>query len=305
MPQTSSPLRYPGGKSQLYPFVEHLISTNKLSGTYVEPFAGGAGIALKLLINNRVDNIWINDFDNAIYSIWFYILNEPEQLINLIESVPFDYSHGHFHNKEESISFWKKEKQTYMEQKDKKSSLQLAFAALFLNRTNRSGIISSGPIGGFEQDNKTQIYARFNKATLIHKIHKLSNLKDRIKLTNLDATDLIDQIPLKVPKDKSFIFFDPPYFKQGGNLYFTSYNERGHRELSQKIQALHDFYWITTYDIDKHIQEFFGNCHKSFTYHLHYSANNKRRGVASEFLFASDLLNIDSYEKVQLTPLNE
>ena len=44
-----SPLRYPGGKAQLFPLVRDIIVANRLNGaTYIEPFAGGAGLALKL-----------------------------------------------------------------------------------------------------------------------------------------------------------------------------------------------------------------------------------------------------------------
>lgn len=300
MPQTSSPLRYPGGKSQLYPFIENLLLENHINGTYIEPFAGGAGVAIKLLQENKVNSIWINDFDIAIYSVWFYILNAPEKLIRMIQSVPFDYKGGHTYGKKESMHFWQQQKEIYLARKNMGLSIELAFATLFLNRTNRSGIISGGPVGGLKQTQKVQIYARFNKKTLIQKITKIAHLRNRIKLTNLDAVELICSLKGTDLSNNTFIFFDPPYFKQGGNLYFTSYKESGHKELADKIQSLSNYYWITTYDIDPHIKNFFSKCNKTFYYSLTYSANNKRRGVAHEYLFASDKLKISSYDKVQL-----
>lgn len=298
MPVTNSPFRYPGGKTQLYNFISNLLVINGINGTYIEPFAGGAGVAIKLLLNNKVDRIWINDYDNAIYSVWFHILNNPELMIDKIKSVPFDYKSGHNYGEKISIEFWKKQRHIYLE--NRKNSLELAFATLFLNRTNRSGIIQGGPIGGMNQNKKTQIYARFNKKTLINKINRISNLKDKIKLTNLDASELISSIQRNSKSNNTFIFFDPPYFKQGGKLYFTSYNETGHKSLSNKIQSLTDYYWITTYDVDPHIKQFFSNCNKSFSYYLTYSANNKHRGLACEYLFASDKLKITSFPPVKL-----
>lgn len=303
MPQTASPFRYPGGKSQLYPFIVNLLSLNNINGTYIEPFAGGAGVAIKLLLNNKVSKIWINDYDKAIYSTWFHILNDPIKMIEMINSVPFDYNGGHTYNKTASINFWKQEKEIYTIQKDQKDSLELAFATLFLNRTNRSGIISGGPIGGMNQENQTQIYARFNKKTLSQKINRISQLKDKIRLTNYDALDLINLIQRESSPDNTFIFFDPPYFKQGSGLYFTSFNNEGHKTLAKKIVKLKDRYWITTYDVDPHIIEYFKNNKKKYSYELKYSANNKRRGKAPELLFASPNLKIESYNNVHLATI--
>lgn len=53
-----SPLRYPGGKGKLAPFMGFMINKmNIKNGTYIEPFAGGAGIALMLLMEGHVDDI--------------------------------------------------------------------------------------------------------------------------------------------------------------------------------------------------------------------------------------------------------
>ncbi|MBB1069228.1 DNA adenine methylase [Limosilactobacillus sp. RRLNB_1_1] len=303
MPQTDSPFRYPGGKTQLYRFVSNLLETNKINGTYVEPFAGGAGVAIRLLYNSKVKKSWINDYDTSIYSVWYYILEKPQELINLIEKVPFDYKTGHSVNKQVSIDFWKKQHNYYINNKERGKSLSLAFATLFLNRTNRSGIINGGPVGGYEQTNATQIYARFNKQSLIKKIKKIHDYKDRIILTNYDANDLIPILQKELDSKNSFIFFDPPYFKQGSGLYFTSFDAEGHKTLAKKIMNMTNNYWITTYDVDSHIVDYFKNNKKNYSYELKYSANNKRRGKASELLFASPNLEIESYDNVHLNPL--
>ena len=42
-----TPLRYPGGKAKLADYVKALLKENRLlDGEYVEPYAGGAAIAL-------------------------------------------------------------------------------------------------------------------------------------------------------------------------------------------------------------------------------------------------------------------
>lgn len=303
MPQTDSPFRYPGGKTQLYSFVNYLLQKNKINGTYIEPFAGGAGVAMKLLFNSKVQRTWINDYDMSIYSVWYYILENPQSLIKLIKGVPFDYKTGHEIDKKTSINFWQEQHNYYVKSKNRERSLALAFATLFLNRTNRSGIINGGPVGGFEQAHSTQIYARFNKQSLIKKIRKIHDYKNSIILTNYDANDLIPILQKKLDTKNSFIFFDPPYFKQGSGLYFTSFDADGHKTLAKKIMNMTNNYWITTYDVDPHIINYFNNNKKNYSYELRYSANNKRRGKASELLFASPNLEIESYDNVHLDPL--
>ena len=131
-----SPLRYPGGKHRLAGFIQLAIQNlNMPDCTYVEPFAGGAGVALSLLLDGTVNRIVINDYDKAIYSFWRAVRQEPTSLIDLIQNTPV------------TIDEWHRQKEIYLT--STAYSLDLAFATLFLNRTNRSGILNAGPIGGY------------------------------------------------------------------------------------------------------------------------------------------------------------
>ncbi|WP_243122397.1 hypothetical protein [Clostridium septicum] len=55
------------------------------------------------------------------------------------------------------------------ENKENESLLSLGFSTLFLNRTNRSGIIKAGVIGGKEQNGNYKLDCRFNKEEIIKK----------------------------------------------------------------------------------------------------------------------------------------
>lgn len=305
MPKTDSPFRYPGGKTQLYPFVKNILDLNDTHNTYIEPFAGGAGIPIKLILNNEIESVWINDYDKSIFSVWYAILHRPSELIKKIKHVPFDYTKGHLISPNHSIAFWRNQQAIYLKEKGHQYSLDLAFATLLLNRTNTSGIITGGPLGGYEQNHTTQIYARFNKQTLIDKINLIYSFKHRITLTRLNALDMIPKIRERIDPTDSFIFFDPPYFEQGKNLYYSSFNESGHLDLAKEILALTTYHWITTYDTAPQIQEDYRMATKRFEYYLNYSANNKRRGQSSEFMFASPITKIDSFDKVNLSPLTK
>lgn len=305
MPYTASPFRYPGGKTQLYNFVEHLLELNDVDGTYVEPFAGGAGLPIKLLFANKVHDVWINDYDEAIYSVWFSILNKHDELIKMIKTVPFDYHGGHEYSPKKSIDFWHLQKSIYSAKKNEhnENSVELAFATLFLNRTNRSGIINGGPIGGFDQSSATQIYARFNKQTLINKINTIYALRARIRLTRLDALEMATTLNQDLEVSNSFVFFDPPYYEQGKNLYFSSFDEVGHSKLATKIMQLNQLKWITTYDKAPQISDLYSRNSKNFEYDIRYSANNKKRGKAPELMFASPSIKIESFDSVNLSAI--
>ncbi|HBI6208325.1 TPA: DNA adenine methylase [Listeria monocytogenes] len=290
MPRTSSPLRYPGGKTQLTSFVRNLLITNNIvEGTYIEPFAGGAGVAIQLLLDGDVNSIVINDYDKSIYSIWYSILNNTEKFISLISNTPI------------TIDEWHKQKAIYLRNKNRQNSLEGAFATFFLNRTNVSGIISGGPIGGMNQTGKYKIDCRFNKVDLIRKIRLISDRRENITLYRKDALELIDIINENYDTDSTLIFFDPPYYVQGKNLYLSFYSNNSHKKLFEKIGILNDFYWITTYDYAPQISEIYHNVDQKYEYELSYSVNKKRK--AKEFMFASEKIKIDSFDKVLLSKI--
>lgn len=223
---SKSPLRYPGGKVKLYPFMEQLIRQNTVDPPiYVEPFAGGAGLALELLFNGNVERIMINDLDPAIYSFWYSITNEETfyLFINRVNEVDIN------------INEWKIQKDIYMHQ-DIHNKLELGFATFFLNRCNRSGILKAGPIGGQKQNGNYRIDCRFNKDRLIPLLRKIYDNRNRIDVTNLNAEEFIEYIDMNY--DNLFIYLDPPYVDKGYQLYKNSFTKEDHVSLSKKIKKI-------------------------------------------------------------------
>lgn len=289
MPTTKSPLRYPGGKSQLSNYVEHLLKINDINNTYIEPFAGGFGVGLELLYRDSINNVVLNDLDPSIYSIWNYILNDTTHFLDMLKTTPV------------TIEEWNRQKAIKNDNSVSEYSIEKAFASFFLNRANISGIINGGPIGGKNQNSKYKIDCRFNKTKLIEKIKKIASYNSRIELTNLDANHFIlHEIP-KYDEKSTFIFFDPPYYKQGKNLYLSFVHADEHERLANNIIDLKDYKWITTYDVEEKILELYKPYVQSFTYRLRYSANKKKS--AKEYIFASKNTKLDSFEKVTLTKI--
>ena len=262
-----SPLRYPGGKGKLEPLMELIIKqTGHSGGIYIEPFAGGAGIALELLEKEIVKEIVINDLDKGIYSFWRAILTETDRFINDIQSV------------ELTINEWNK--QRAIVEKCDKYSYELGFATFYLNRTNRSGIIKGGVIGGFAQNSNWKIDARFNRAVLIERIAKIASRKKYIHLYNKDVNSFILNYLPKYQKN-AFIYFDPPYFGKGRQLYLNFFSYDDHVRIEKIINSQVNCDWVITYDDVQEIAEIYQN-HILKRFDLNYSAAVKRR--ASEII---------------------
>lgn len=284
MPVTDTPLRYPGGKTQLSKFVSNLLLINNLNNTiYVEPFSGGAGISISLLLKGIVDKIIINDIDPSIHAFWYSILNYHELFISLIESTDV------------TIESWNRQKKINEIHKDDPYSIENGFSTFFLNRTNRSGIISGGVIGGRSQVGKYRIDCRYNKRDLIRKIQNIFSKYDHIMLYNIDANKLIDQNIKFLDPQKTFIFFDPPYYMQGKKLYTNSFDHQDHVDLYKSITELKDYHWITTYDYHQAIIEIYKDV-PQFQYSLQYSAQNKRK--ERELLFSNAITKVESFNKI-------
>jgi len=264
-----SPLRYPGGKTSLLPFFEKIIEDHDLEKiTYIEPFAGGAGAALALLLSGKVGRIVINDLDRAIYAFWKSSIFSSAKFIKKIKKTPV------------TVSEWKKQKAIY---NDPKANLfDLGFATFFLNRTNTSGILDGGLIGGLKQKSKYKIDARFNKDVLTERIQQIALYKDKISIFNKDGLQLIGEY---LNKKNAFIYLDPPYFEKGATLYLNHYKKEDHEALANKLNNSPDAFWLLTYDNKKEIKSLYPD-RKIVNFSLNYNAYESRKG--REVMILSD-----------------
>ena len=281
----STPLRYPGGKSKLANFMRLVFEENNLiHGNYIEPYAGGAGVAFHLLFSGYTSHIHINDLNNSIYSFWQVVLNDTDNICRLIHDIPVD------------IDNWFRQKQVQAHP-EQYSILDLGFSTFFLNRTNRSGIISGGVIGGKRQEGPWKLDARYNKNDLISRIEKISRFSDHISVYNLDAAEFITGIIPTLPP-QSIIYLDPPYYSKGNDLYENHYRYDDHIIISNLVGNISQK-WIVSYADTPEIREMYQQ-YRNMPYKLNYSAAERYKG--SEIMFFSDSLiipTVDNPVKVQ------
>lgn len=270
-----SPLRYPGGKGKLAPFIAMLIEEyGHKGGTYIEPFAGGAGVAIELLEKGIVSQVVINDLDKGIYSFWRAILTDTERFIKEVENVPV------------TMAEWYKQHDICMNY-NSKYSFELGFATFYMNRTNRSGIIKGGVIGGKEQSGKWHLDARFNKDDLVERIKKIASLKSKIHLYNKDIESFLKNYAPKY-EDNAFIYFDPPYFGKGKQLYLNFFDYSDHVRIEKLISELVNCDWLITYDDVPQIEKIYGK-YSIRRFDLNYSVSEKKR-ACEIMIFKSDYM---------------
>ncbi|SEF71195.1 DNA adenine methylase [Billgrantia desiderata] len=270
-----SPLRYPGGKNCIFPFVSSLISENNLNGCrYIEPYAGGAGLALRLLYEEYAESIVINDLDPLVYAFWSICTAQADRLMDWIDKTPV------------TVESWRNCKEI-LRRSGSVDSFSLASSFFFLNRTNVSGVLNGGVIGGLSQAGKYKIDARFNKKELIRRIDKISRFSSRIHVANMDGVNLIKNFHGYA--ENTFLYLDPPYYEKGSNLYLNAYKEEDHERLSNHVKKL-STPWLLSYDNNSFINSLYHSFEKR-AYRLQHSTSNK---IGDEVLIFSDKISFNN-----------
>ena len=280
----ASPLRYPGGKAALAPFLGETIALNDLSNcAYFEPFAGGAGAALQLLRDGVVSEVHINDIDPCVAAFWRAVLGAPERFADAIMSARLD------------VDEWKRQRDIYRG-KDAGKPFDLGFATFYLNRCNRSGVLfGAAPIGGYEQTGKWKLGARFYRESLAARVSELGHRAEQIHVNEMDALRfLAEKLPRGLQRDRVFVYLDPPYWDKGGRLYLNSCSHKDHRALARYMQSQKTLKWLVSYDDTPEVREMYARAtvHRlSLRYHLQGARD------AQELLIAPDHLQLPDQDR--------
>ena len=278
-----SPLRYPGGKLKVVNYIKRLMEENDLcGGTYIEPYAGGANVALSLLLSKYAKRIKINDIDRSIYAFWHSALMETENLCRMIQDTDV------------TLETWERQHEL-QKNKMEVDLLELGFSTFFLNRTNRSGILNGGVIGGKAQTGKYKIDARYNKKDLIERIEVIAAQRNKIELTSMDAVAFLKRYK-RSPAEKTLCYLDPPYYVKGKDLYLNYYNDSDHQTIAETIMK-YKGKWIISYDAVDFIKKLYKD-YKQTEYYLSYSAGNPSKG--RELMIYSDGLILPVVEVVKM-----
>ena len=298
----STPLRYPGGKTVLSDyFRQYILENDIVHGTYAEPYCGGAGAAISLLLSGDVDKILLNDANYAIYSFWAALKYKGDEFLSLFDSANVTLAEWHY-------------QRAIFKDKKENDILKKGFATFFINRCNRSGILSAGPIGGqteFSQSKAScKIDARFNKAELRDRLKRIIDNSDKIEVYNLDAlTFLKGPVAIEFLRNPVFVYLDPPYFNKGASLYLNYYESKDHSELAAFLKSNEvNFNWVLSYDNVLPIKSLYNDL-RCYSFFINYSAQQAKLGhelmvfSQNSILPKSNLIKkMDRWRRIELVP---
>ena len=270
-----TPLRYPGGKARFAPLIAEVIQRNGLQGGhYLEPYAGGAGVALVLLFDGVVEHAHINDADPAVAVFWRVATRSTRELIDLVANEPV------------TMDAWHHWRAVMLGDKNG-SELERGFATLFMNRTNRSGILKGGVIGGKSQAGTYKVDERFMRDELCIRLERIGQHSDFINVYEEDAYELLLRCHQFLPQ-KSLVYLDPPYYVKGEGLYRNFYQHKDHLKIAHLLGSTRFRRpWVVSYDAAEEIKDMYAYA-RSMSYGLHYTA--QRRYTGSEVMFFSPRL---------------
>ena len=227
-----------------------------------EPFAGGAGASLSLLYLEETPRIYINDADPAIHDFWWTLVSRPRLFLNLLGKTRVN------------LGEWRDQREVYRSP-CRASRLRRGFAAFYLNRCNRSGIImDGGPIGGIDQKGKWKIDARYNKKELRARCEKIAEYRERIQVSGKDGIDFIETLDAQ----STFFFIDPPYFEKGPMLYLNALDADYHASLAARLKTKSDAAWVLTYDDCPEVRQLYQSWASVRPFSLRYAAAERRPG---------------------------
>lgn len=263
-----SPLRYPGGKRRLVPYLAAALAENSLRpDLFIEPYAGGASVSLELLYLNLVGRIVIGDADPVVNAFWETVVTDVDWLCEQVESISLD------------LKTWERMKQTNFRARRK-----LALACLYLNRTSFNGALheGAGPIGGKAQASEYDIGCRFPRERLVSRLRKCATLADRIDVAPAqDAMITVRQARERARREdaSAFFYLDPPFWAKSRFLYRRSFTDLAHERLADQLHWLQD-HFLLSYDPAPEIVELYTG-HNAGTVaeiELFYSASSRSAG---------------------------
>lgn len=287
-PKLASPLRYPGAKRRLLPVITSLVGANfadDAKPVFIEPFAGGASVALGLLAAERVNSIVLGELDPMLAAFWRVATEDSTWLINKVASADV------------TIEQWKR-----LHANPGKTDRELAWACLFLNRTSYSGILhpQAGPIGGPRQASEYTIDCRFPKPSLKVRLERIAAWakEGRITVIEGDYRDVLDQAAAAAkPKTPKVAYLDPPFYAKAEKLYRKSFTDSDHQELAKELRAL-ALPWILSYDHAEFVVDLYGDHGGRRLVEMTYVASTGR--AATRELIVTNFDNIPDDDRLEV-----
>jgi DNA adenine methylase len=189
-------LKWAGGKRYIAEELRTKFPENWDSGTYFEPFIGGAAMFLSAAPKRAV----VADVNKRLVHFYQFVKNSPSEF----------YS-------EEKKDFYLKLRKNFNEtQEDSLNSAVLLYA---INKLCFNGLYRENASGGFN------VPFGQKKSLPIMTLEDLQEVSKALEQTEILNSDFEVSVEKAISGD--FIYFDPPYIPLGPSSSFTSYHSGG------------------------------------------------------------------------------
>ena len=273
-----SPLRYPGAKSALAPTISRLVESAKTSNAirqvdlFVEPFAGGASVSLRLVGAGVVDRVLLADADPLVAAFWQVAAEDTSWLISRARD---EWDRFVSLGGATAVDRWNHWRlwTSPAGAAPRTARREAAVKALFLNRTTFSGILHgrAGPIGGRGQASRHGIGCRWSPDALEERLDFIGHLYNTNRLLDVWCMDwraTLDSVASAYKQllpSRVVAYLDPPYVEKSAKLYQRSFDPHGgyaaapvedlhwdgrlmHEHLAHYLRTKAQFRWVLSYD---------------------------------------------------------
>jgi DNA adenine methylase len=265
-------VKWAGGKRNLLSQLETLLPSyfdSIKDVTYIEPFVGGGAMFFHMLLKHKnIHKAVINDINPDLIRCYQLIKDNPQELINRLELLDYNYNHFDIHDKRELYYAYRDQYNQENINKDERAAL-----FIFLNHTCFNGLYRVNSLGKFNVPHGRYKQPIICNYELIMEDHVLLNSID-VVIREPGNYELISRHLSK--NSQNFIYLDPPYrpllnesnFKSYFNCPFGDKQQKELKRFCDKLSARDCMIMLSNSDSKNNDgSSFFEELYESYTIH--------------------------------------
>lgn len=203
-------LKWAGGKRYIAEELRSKFPENWNTGTYYEPFIGGAAMFLSAKPNKAV----VADVNERLVNFYKYIKERPSDFYSKLLEISEAFN---FCATDEKKNYYLELRRKFNETNPK--DLESAVFLYAINKLCFNGLYRENASGGFN------VPFGQKRSLPIMSMEELLEVSEALKHTEILNSDFEVSVSTAVSGD--FVYFDPPYIPLGPSSSFTSYHSGG------------------------------------------------------------------------------
>jgi DNA adenine methylase len=203
-------LKWAGGKRYIAEELRSRFPDTWNSGTYFEPFIGGAAMFLSAVPKTAV----VADVNARLIHFYEFVKSSPIEFYSELQQISKDFNDC---DQDEKKDYYLRLRQKFNETPE--DSLNSAVLLYAINKLCFNGLYRENSSGGFN------VPFGQKKSLPIMTFQELQEVSKAFEHTEILNSDFEASVERAIPGD--FIYFDPPYIPLGPSSSFTAYHSGG------------------------------------------------------------------------------